>query len=79
MVGVGHLRIRHETGANGLILALGIILAVVVLAMFVPTLREEPLTIVALLVVLLQSIVLDLLWKRSRDATPLAPSPATAA
>ena len=73
MIGIGHFRIRKETGANGAVLALGVLGAVVVLVLFVPTLVEEPLTAVALLVVLLQSVVLDFLWKRSRDArTPTA-------
>lgn len=77
MVGVGHLRIRHETGANGAVLALSILSAAVVLVMFVPTLAEEPLTVVALVIVLLQSFVLDLLWKRSRAARPPTPAPAS--
>ena len=76
-IGVGHLRIRRETGANGLILGLGVLSAVVVLVMFVPTLVEEPLTVVALVVVLAQSAILDFLWKRSRDAHPPV-SPASA-
>ena len=70
MVGVGHLRIRRETGANPWILALGILGAAVVLVLFVPALLEEQLTAVALVVVLAQSVVLDFLWKRSRDARP---------
>lgn len=77
MVGVGHMRIRAETGASGAILVLGILSAAVVLVMFVPTLAEEPLTVVALVVILLQSFVLDLLWKRSRAARPPTPAPAS--
>ena len=70
LIGVGHLRIRDETGANPILLVLGILAAVVVLLMFVPTLREEPATIAALVVVLLQSVVLDFIWKRIRGDRP---------
>jgi amino acid transporter len=79
LVGFGHLRIRDETGARPLILVLGILAAVVVLVMFVPTLAEEPATVVALVVVLLQSVVLDFLWKRARGDRPPAPGTVTAA
>jgi amino acid transporter len=74
LVGVGHMRIREETGANAAILVLGVLGAAVVLVMFVPTLVEEPLTVGALVFVLLQSIVLDFLWKRSRDSRPPTPA-----
>ena len=78
MIGVGHFRIRRETGAQGWIIGLGIVGAAVVLLLFAPTLAEEPLTAVALVVVLVQSLVLDFLWKRARDSaarrtTRLAP------
>jgi amino acid transporter len=78
LVGIGHLRIRDETGARPSILVLGILAAVVVLAMFVPTLAEEPGTVIALVVVLLQSVVLDFLWKRARGDRPTAPGTVTA-
>ena len=78
LIGVGHLRIRSDTGANAIVLVLGILAAVGVLVMFVPTLREEPATIVALAVALLQSVVLDFIWKRRRGAPPAEPSPSTA-
>jgi amino acid transporter len=78
LVGIGHLRIRDETGARPLILVLGILAAVVVLVMFVPTLAEEPATVIALVVVLLQSVVLDVLWKRARGDRPPTPGTVTA-
>ena len=68
LIGVGHLRIRSETGASAAILVLGILSAAVVLLMFLPTLAEEPATVVAIVYILVQSIVLDLLWKRARDS-----------
>jgi amino acid transporter len=70
MIGAGHFRIRRETGAQGWIIGLGIVGAAVVLLLFAPTLAEEPLTAVALVVVLVQSLVLDFLWKRARDSGP---------
>jgi amino acid transporter len=70
LIGVGHLRIRSETGASAPILVLGILSAAVVLLMFLPTLAEEPATVIAIVYILVQSIVLDLLWKRARDSRP---------
>jgi amino acid transporter len=68
IIGVGHLRIRSETGASAVILVLGILSAAIVLLMFLPTLAEEPATAVAIVFILVQSIVLDFLWKRARDS-----------
>jgi amino acid transporter len=68
LVSVGHLRVRAETGANVVLLALGALTAAVVLVTFAfTTLPEEPGTAVALVVILLLAVVLDLAWKRSRD------------
>ena len=75
-IGFGHYRIRNKTGANGALLLIGMFAAIVVLALFAPTLIEEPLTAVALVVVLAQSVVLDWLWKRSRGNRPPASGPA---
>jgi amino acid transporter len=77
LIGVGHVRIRDQTGASAPILVLGILASVIVLVMFVPTLLEEQATIAALGFVLLQSIVLDFIWKRIRGDLP--PEPITAA
>ena len=67
LVTVGHFRVRAETGANSLILALAIGAAAVVLVTFVfTTLIHEPASVVALLAVLALSIGLDLWWKRVR-------------
>jgi len=74
LIGIGHFRIRRETGANGAIIAAGVLGAATVLVLFVPTLVEEPLTTVALVVVLVLGIVLDFLWKRTREALPPAAS-----
>jgi amino acid transporter len=67
LVSVGHLRVRHETGARAPILLLAIASTVVVLVSFiVTTLVEEPGTMVALVVILVLSVIADLGWKRSR-------------
>ena len=69
LVTFGHLRIRHETGANTWLLLLANLTTVVVLVAFaLTTLVDEPGTAVALLAILLLGIVLDLVWKRRRDS-----------
>jgi amino acid transporter len=68
LVTAGHIRVRSETGANTLVLVLGVATAVIVLVAFaVTTLVEEPATAVALVVILVLSVVLDLWWKSVRD------------
>ena len=68
VVTAGHLRVRSETGANALVLVLGVATAVIVLVSFaVTTLVDEPATAVALVVILVLSVVLDLWWKSVRD------------
>ncbi len=68
LVTIGHMRVRSETGANVVLLSLGVLTAGVVLVTFAfTTLPEEPGTAVALLVILALSVVLDLTWKRTRE------------
>jgi amino acid transporter len=68
LVSVGHLRVRSETGAKAWVLVLAVASTAIVLLSFVfTTLVEEPGTMVALVLILVLSIVLDLVWKRSRD------------
>ncbi len=67
LVSVGHMRVRHETGAKAWILVLAVASTVIVLVSFVfTTLVDEPGTAVALVVILLVSVALDFGWKRSR-------------
>jgi len=73
LIGIGHLRIRRETGANAALLVLGILAAVVVLVMFLPTLAEEQATLSVIVAIVVLSVVLDFLWKRSRGDQPPAP------
>jgi hypothetical protein len=62
-----HFRVRSETGANALILAVAIGAAAVVLVTFIfTTLIHEPASIVTLLGVFALSIGLDYGWKRRR-------------
>ena len=77
LVGIGHLRIRDETGARASILVLGILAAAIVLIMFIPTLLEEPLTVSAIVVILVLCLLLNFIWKRSRGEPPDAAVPAT--
>lgn len=75
LVSVGHMRVRSETGASGVVLALAVASTVVVLVSFaVTTLVDEPGTAVALVVILALSVVLDLAWKHRRDARPAPPA-----
>jgi amino acid transporter len=69
LVTAGHFRVRGETGARASVLVVAIVSTVVVLVTFaLTTLVEEPATAAALVGILLLSLVLDLGWKRSRDA-----------
>jgi hypothetical protein len=73
LISVGHLRVRHETGARATILVLAVASTVIVLVAFVfTTLVDEPGTAIALVVILLLSVGLDFMWKRSRTPA-LAP------
>jgi amino acid transporter len=69
LVTAAHFRVRGETGASVLVLSVAITSTVVVLLTFaLTTLVEEPATAAALAVIVLLSVVLDLGWKRVRDA-----------
>ena len=73
LVTMGHIRIRRETGASLAMLLLADLVTIVVLLSFtVTTLVHEPGTLVAMIVILVLSVVLDLLWK-SRAAGRPAP------
>ena len=68
LITAGHLRIRGDTGAKGWVLLTGVgSTGVVLLSFALTTLVDEPGTAVAIAVILLLSITLDALWKRSRD------------
>ena len=70
LVTFGHLRIRHETGAQAWLLILADVTTIVVLVAFAfTTLVDEPATAVALVVILALAVVLDLWWKSRRGST----------
>jgi hypothetical protein len=68
LITAAHFRVRSETGANPVVLALAIGASAVVLVTFVfTTLIHEPASVITLLGVLVLSIALDFGWKRVRD------------
>jgi amino acid transporter len=70
LVTLGHYRIRHETGAHGWLLIVADVCTVVVLASFtVTTLVDEPGTLVAMVVIVVLSLILDLTWKSRRGSS----------
>jgi amino acid transporter len=74
LVTLGHYRIRHETGALAWLLVLADLTTVVVLVAFAATtLVDEPGTVVALVVILLLSVLLDVAWKKRRATRPGTP------
>jgi membrane protein implicated in regulation of membrane protease activity len=80
-VGIAHVRLIKETGANIVIVYLSIISVVVTLVVFaVETLSQEPATALAIVVFLALSVVVDLFWRRvpslkQNDAqVPVAPA-----
>jgi len=76
LITAAHFRVRSETGASTLVLSLAITSTIVVLLTFIfTTLVDEPATAAALVVILLLSVVLDLGWKRTRDARATRTSP----
>jgi amino acid transporter len=65
LITAAHFRVRTETGANVVILAVAIVAAGGVLLTFVfTTLIHDPASMVALLVILVLSVALDFGWKR---------------
>lgn len=69
LVTSGHLRVHKETGARPWILVVAIASTMIVLITFAATtLVNEPGTAIALIAILLLSVLLDLGWKRSKNA-----------
>jgi amino acid transporter len=68
MVTFAHFRVRHETGARLWVLIIAVISTLGTLLVFcTTTLVDEPVTALALVVILGLSILVDLLWTRTRD------------
>lgn len=69
LITAAHFRVRADTGANALVLAVAIAAAGVVLVTFVfTTLIHEPASIITLLAILVLSVVLDFGWKRTHSS-----------
>ena len=67
-VSIGHVRVRRETGALLPILILAIASALAVFVTFTfTTLVDEPGTLIALVVILVLSVVIDFVWKHRRS------------
>lgn len=70
-VTIGHFRLYRETGASVIVLVIALIATLGTLFVFsVTTLVNEPATALALVAIVVLSVVIDLVWKRRRDARP---------
>jgi amino acid transporter len=79
LITIGHVRVRHETGANVAVLAVAIVTTVTVMIAFVfTTLVDEPETAVTLAVITLGCIAVDAVWK-SRARVGGSPVPRASA
>jgi len=68
LITVGHLRVRSETGASVVVLAIAVMTTVGVLVAFVfTTLVDEPATAVTLVAITAGSVAIDAWWKHRRD------------
>ena len=68
LVTVGHLRVRSQTGARTAVLVLGVVTTGLAFLTFVfTTLVTEPVSAIALVLILLLSAGLDVGWKRRRN------------
>jgi amino acid transporter len=78
LVGIAGYRLRAETGANALVVLLGLAVTVVVLAFFaIDTLENAPETFVAIVAIATVAVAIDFVWKRVRSSGPtgsVAPS-----
>ena len=76
LITASHFGVRHETGANLIVLAIAVAsTATVLIAFAFTTLVDEPATAVALIVIVLISVFADQLWKRNRQRHSPRPAP----
>jgi amino acid transporter len=76
LVGLAGYRLRSETGASAAIVLLGMAATLIVLGFFaVDTLRNDPETFAAIVVMTLLAVALDVVWKHVRDPAALAAPP----
>lgn len=77
LVSIAHLRVRHDTGARVMVLLLALVTTATTFAVFVSTtLKDEPATMTAFVVIIGLAVGLDLVWKsiahrRAGHATPV--------
>jgi amino acid transporter len=78
LVSIAHLRVMKETRAKPWIIILGTVVTAGTFVYFtVTTVLKEPPTFAALILTIVLSIVIDFLWKRSRDRRTESHAPAT--
>ena len=71
LISAAHLRLRHETGANAVVLTIGMVSTATVFVTFaLTTFVDETATIVLLVSIVVLSAVVDRIWKRRRPLTP---------
>jgi amino acid transporter len=76
MVTISHYRRRHDTEAKVWLLILAGLTTAATLVLFaIQTLQDEPQTFVAMIAVFALAVVLDLAWKRLRDARGAGAAP----
>jgi amino acid transporter len=76
LITIGHFRLTKETRARRDVLALALLSTLLTLVVFATTtLVEEPATVVALVLIVALSIVIDLLWTRARDRSGASAAP----
>jgi amino acid transporter len=76
LVGIAAFKLRAETGSSVAIILLAIAATAVVLVFFgIDTLRNEPETFVAIVLIAGLAVVLDLVWKRARKEPPASSAP----
>ena len=77
MCTVAHFRVRAETGARLSLLILAVTTAAIALVAFLLDLIvNDPVSVVAMLVIVVLAVILDLSWKRMRARRELASNPA---
>jgi len=77
MCTVAHFRVRTETGARLSLLILAVATAAIALLVFLADLIvNDPVSVLAMLVIVVLAIVLDLVWKRARAQHAQASDPA---
>jgi len=68
MISVGHFRIRKETGASAVVLAIGMLTVIVtLLGFFATTLKTSPASLVAFVALTFIAFIADSVWRAVRD------------